>query len=148
MDSNENKKNSETPSPFMSLPEQLIYKIAALDAAVQSGFRRLDEKMDRFQSDLHENQIETNDRINRLESSVDARFLLKRSRIDAVEKRLNAIDSIERRIVSVDNLETKIEALENWKTAIVAKFSGILVVLFAAWAVFGNQIRTFIGVTP
>lgn len=145
MDKEANKQNATSPSPFMSLHEQLIYKLAALDSALQSGFRRLDEKMDRFQADLHDNQIETNDRINRLENDVNARFLLKRGRIDALEKRINSIDTIEQRVGAITQLEKKVEAIENWKTAMVAKVSGIGVVMFAIWAVFGDIIKTAIG---
>jgi len=121
MDSDENQRNAQSPSPLMSMHEQLIYKIAALDASMQSGFRRLDEKMDRFQTDLHDNQIETNDRINRLESETTAHFLLKRQRIDALEKRMG---------------ET-----ETWQKIAVARTAGAMGIVTVFWLLFGRFVQ-------
>ena len=82
----ENKQNAFSPSHQMNITEQLLYKIAALDASVQSGFRRIDEKMDRFQTDLHDSQISTNDRINNLDKEMNEAILRKRTRIDKLEE--------------------------------------------------------------
>ena len=85
MDPEDNKQNPFTPG-LISLSEQLLYKIASLDTAVQQGFRRLDERMDRFQNDLHENQITTNDRINELDKEFREAIAFKRTRIDNLVK--------------------------------------------------------------
>ena len=77
----------------LNVNEQLMYKIAALDASVQAGFRRLDEKMDRFQSDLHDSQIHNNDRINRLDKETAEKFALKKARVDALTDRMNSTET-------------------------------------------------------
>jgi predicted nucleic acid-binding Zn-ribbon protein len=125
MNSEENKQNAFTPSHSMSFQEQLIYKIAALDASMQSGFRRLDEKMDRFQTDLHDNQIETNDRINKLDNETTAHFVLKRARIDKIQEQM--------------------EELRQWRTVLTTRMAMVGFGAFAVWAVIGQPIQNLMG---
>jgi hypothetical protein len=119
-----NQINNET-SPLLNLHEQLIYKIAQLDASMQMGFRRLDEKMDRFQNDLHENQIETNNRMNKLENEVALHVNTRNLLIEAVEGRVGK--------------------LETWQAVATAKVSVALAVVIVAWAAFGTAVQNFLA---
>lgn len=132
MDPQANRENPTTPSPLMTLHEQLIYKLAALDASMQSGFRRLDEKMDRFQSDLHNSQLEVNDRINKLKSEMDATFLHKHNRIDTIEVSREA---------QCKTLQGQIDELKNWKTVLTTRMAMVGFGAFAVWAVIGQPIQ-------
>jgi hypothetical protein len=133
-----NRENSETPSPLISLHEQLIYKIASLDAAVQQGFRRLDERMDRMQTDLHDNQINFNDRLVRLESDIDSRFMVKRTRLDNLEKDF-------REFKGAVATNDRVTALERWRdiaTARVAAVGGVFIII---WAIISKPVENFMG---
>lgn len=127
MDSNENQRNPQSPSEHLTVNEQLMYKLAALDASVNSGFRRLDEKMDRFQSDLHENQIETNDRINKVEVEMNTKFAFKRTRIDALEKR--------------------VQTLETWSQVLMGKIAIAVTILLLVWTFLAPTVRNILGVS-
>lgn len=124
-DSDSNRNNPTSPSAYMTMNEQLMYKLAALDASVQSGFRRLDEKMDRFQTDLHENQIETNDRINRLEHETKDTFAFKRQRIDA--------------------LTLRVAALETWQKISMARVAILVGAVSFLWVLVAPAVRQFFG---
>lgn len=126
VDPQANKENATSPSVYLSMTEQLLYKIAALDASVQSGFRRIDEKMDRFQTDLHESQINLNDRINQLDKEFGEAILFKRQRIDALEKRINE--------------------LENAISTAKAQFAAGALVVTIIWTLFGPAIRHVFGI--
>lgn len=136
MDPEANKQNPSTPSPLMTLHEQLIYKLAALDASMQSGFRRLDEKMDRFQSDLHDSQIEVNDRINQLRSETDATVLREHTRINALEiKQEN----------QCKNIQSQVDELKNWKTVLTTRMAMVGFGAFAVWAVIGQPVQQLVS---
>lgn len=117
--------------------EQLMYKLAALDAAVQGGFRRLDEKMDRFQSDLHDSQIATNDRINELDKEVTARFEFKRQRIDNMIKEAD---------VSRARTDDRLVALETWRQVALAQVGVAMTVVAIIWVVLAPSIRALLGI--
>ena len=134
LDKEANQENAMSPSEYLTVNEQLMYKLAALDAAVQGGFRRLDEKMDRFQADLHDGQIKTNDRINNLDKETSERFALKRKRIDDICK-------------DIHNLETgRIQKLETWQTVAMAKISVAAAVVSTVIVMFAPAIRHALGV--
>jgi hypothetical protein len=109
----------------MTMNDQLLYKLAALDASMAAGFRRLDEKMDRFQSDLHDSQIAANDRINQLDKEVTEQFAFKRARIDKIE--------------------TRIGDVETWQKVSMARVAVALSIILILWTVFGPAVRSAIG---
>lgn len=138
MDPNENKDNAHSPSEHLTMNEQLMYKLAALDAAVQGGFRRLDEKMDRFQSDLHDSQITTNDRISTLDKEFAAAIALKRARIDGLVKESEGVKR---------EIENRIIALETWKHVVVAKMTVAVTGIIALWTFVAPTIRNVLGIS-
>lgn len=127
VDADANRTNPLTPSEQLSMQEQLMYKLASLEAAMSAGFRRLDEKMDRFQSDLHENQLLTNDRINNLDKEFTEAIAFKRSRIDAIEKRVGAA--------------------ETWQQVAMAKMGAVFTFVLLIWTVFAPSIRAIFGIS-
>lgn len=137
VDSEENKKNAMTPSEHLTMNDQLMYKLASLDAAVTGGFRRLDEKMDRFQTDLHDSQISTNDRISRLDKEFGEAIAAKRARIDSLVKD----GDVAKRL-----LEDRLIALETWRHVAMAKISVLMSGIALVWIVFAPTIRDFIGI--
>lgn len=137
MDSDANRDNATSPSIHLTMNEQLMYKLAALDAAVQGGFRRLDEKMDRFQTDLHDSQISTNDRISNLDKEFAAAIAAKRARIDGLVRD----GEIGKRA-----LEQRLIDLETWKHVAMAKISTIISAVALIWIVAAPTIRNFIGI--
>jgi dGTP triphosphohydrolase len=126
VDSDENKENPASPSRYMTINEQLMYKLAALDASMQSGFRRLDEKMDRFQTDLHQSQIETNDRINELDKEFTEAIAFRRITTEAVSQRVSE--------------------LEIWSKVLMARIAVGITVLALLWTVFAPTVQHWIGV--
>lgn len=125
VDGEDNKRNAHTPSEYMTMNDQLLYKLAALDASMNAGFRRLDEKMDRFQSDLHDSQIAANDRINTLDKDMTEQFAFKRARLDKLTDRVTAV--------------------ETWQRVSMARVAVALSVILILWTVFGPAVRTALG---
>ena len=125
-DKDANKDNPFTPSGDFPIREQFLYRFSALEEACRSGFRRIDERMDRLQSELHDRHVEMNLRMDRLESETNETFKIKRARIDATEKRLTD--------------------LETWSKVLTARFAVILAVVMAVWTVLAPLIRGVIGV--
>jgi hypothetical protein len=126
VDKEANKDNPFTPSPDLPLREQFLYRFSALEEAVRSGFRRLDERMDRLQSELHDRHLEVNDRVSSLEHEFHETIAFKRQRIDGLEKRI--ID------------------LETWSKVVTARFAVILAVITVVWTIVAPVIRAAIGV--
>jgi dGTP triphosphohydrolase len=125
VDSDENKLNPKTPSEYMTMNDQLLYKLAALDASMNAGFRRLDEKMDRFQTDLHNSQIMMTDRLSELDKEVTANLVIKQGMIEANRDR-------------IINLETSNKVL-------MARFAVAMAAILVVWTVFGPILRHAIG---
>lgn len=131
-----NQQNPISPSVVMNMTEQLLYKIAALDASVQSGFRRIDEKMDRFQTDLHESQINLNDRINQLDKEFGEAILFKRQRIDKLE---------ERQREQCEAINHRISQVETWQKILTARMTLAGGVVVAVWTFVAPVIRNAFG---
>lgn len=136
VDSDANKENAHSPSVYLNMTEQLLYKIAALDASVQSGFRRIDEKMDRFQTDLHDSQIATNDRINTLDKEVNDALLRKRQRIDKLEE-------MERD--HCHKINDRINGVETWQKILTARMTIIGSGILFAWTFIAPFVRHAVG---
>jgi hypothetical protein len=135
MDSKNNMENPFTPG-LVSLSEQLLYKVSSLDSAVQQGFRRLDERMDRFQADLHENQITTNDKINQLDKEFHEAIAFKRARIDAL---------VANRDSYRQEQEKRLQVLETWQAVAMAKISVIMGVITTVAILIAPTIRHILG---
>lgn len=136
VNSEDNKRNPSSPAASMSLTEQLLYRIAALDASVNSGFRRIDEKMDRFQTDLHDSQISTNDRINQLDKEVTEAILRKRTRIDELER------AIQKQCQLDDKRMTEIET---WQKVLIARMSVAGALIVGVWTFVAPVLRQAVG---
>src|SRR3982751_1233524 len=88
-----NRDNPFSPSPDLPLREQFLYRFSALEEAVRSGFRRLDERMDRIQTEIHDRTLEINDRQKQFEIEVNERFLIKRTNIDKLKDRVQELET-------------------------------------------------------
>ena len=119
--------NPFTPSDNISLNEQLLYRIASLDASVREGFRRVDERLDRFQSDLHENQIASINRINEVDTDLQKFKEFKRLRVDGIEKRVGE--------------------LETWTKVMMARVGILITGVAIIWTVLGPTIRAVLGIS-
>lgn len=126
MSKDANQDNPFSPSPDLPLREQFLYRFSALEEAVRSGFRRIDERMDRMQIELHDRHIEINDRVTGLEKTTQDQFAFKRARIDKVEQRVND--------------------LETWSKVVTARFAVLLAVITVAWTLIAPFIRSVIGI--
>lgn len=125
-DSKANRENPFTPSPDLPLREQFLYRFSALEEAVRSGFHRIDERMDRIQSDIHDRQLEVNNQITAISNDFRENLAFKRARIDGLEKKINE--------------------LETWSKVVTARFAVILAVLTVVWTVVAPMIRSILGV--
>ena len=119
--------NPFTPSDNISLNEQLLYRIASLDASVREGFRRVDERLDRFQSDLHENQITSLNKINEVDTDLQKFKEFKRLRVDSIEKRVGE--------------------METWQKVIMARVSVLITAVAIIWTVLGPTLRSILGIS-
>lgn len=124
--SDENKENPFSPSPDLPLREQFLYRFSALEEAVRSGFRRIDERMDRMQTELHDRHIEINDRVTIIDRETREQFAFKRARIDALSERLTA--------------------LETWSKVVTARFAVLLGVVTVVWTIVAPFLRNILGV--
>lgn len=134
--SDQNRDNPISPSSF-GITEQLLYKIAALDASVQGGFKRLDEKMDRFQTELHDQQISTNDRINDLDREFRETISFKRQRIDRL------VESVQE---NKDTTNKRITEIETWQRVLMARAGIAFTVFMGIWTLLAPTFRTWLGV--
>lgn len=148
LDPTANKENAFSPSSVFSMTEQLLYKLAALDASVHSGFRRMDEKMDRFQSDLHDSQISANDRISALDKETADRFSHKRQRLDEIDRRINneVIKSEDKVRENCLEINKRVQELETWNKVLMARAGIVGAMVLAAWTFVAPIIRTAFGV--
>jgi hypothetical protein len=119
--------NPFAPSDHISLNEQLLYRIASLDASVREGFRRVDERLDRFQSDIHENQIASITRINEVDTDLQKFKEFKRLRVDGLEKRIGE--------------------METWSKVMMARVGILITTVAIIWTVLGPTIRTVLGIS-
>lgn len=71
----------------------IVSKLAILEVSLNEGFRRLDEKMSRFQSDLHDNQVAVTLRITELDKEVNNKFAIKRTKLEVLDHRVNDIET-------------------------------------------------------
>lgn len=147
MDIEANKENPVSPSSVYSMTEQMLYKLAALDASVQSGFRRIDEKMDRFQADLHNGQIATNDRINALDKEMTESFTRKRQRLDELDKVVQrvAIEAEDRSRRHCEDINHRVGKVEEWQKILTARMTIIGGGILAVWTFVAPAIRTAFG---
>lgn len=160
MDPEANKRNSETPSPGMAMENQLVYKIASLESALSNSLRRLDEKLDRMQTELHDRHVESAQELSRFASSVESRLTLKRARMDALERELHDI----RNTITVSSIKavgdakalvdqkfetlcTKIDKVEEWQTKTTIRGSMLAGGIVVAWTLFGRAIQDWLAVT-
>lgn len=132
------KRGAWSPSPeYLSMDMQLISKLSSLESTVLAGFRRLDEKMDRFQTDLHESQIQTNDRINTLDKEFNAALAFKRQRIDALEKDLRDAEN---------EMQVGLAEINTWQQVAMAKVGIVVTVFGLVWVVLAPTIRGLLGI--
>lgn len=120
------------------MQEQVIAKLSSLEASMSSGFRRLDEKMDRFQSDLHNTTIDTNAKIAALDKEIANKFEFKRKRIDALVASGETVK---------EKLEARINVLETWKQVVLGKIAALVTVLTGVWILLAPTIRQIMGVS-
>lgn len=126
-----------TNSEQVSMQGQVLYKLAALETAMSLGFQRLDEKMTRFQNDLHDNQLATNDRINRLDKEMTATFIVKRQLIEALKAEGSlAKAEVDKRLVEV----------ETWQKIAMAKVGVMMAAIALIWLVVAPTIRAVLGI--
>jgi hypothetical protein len=146
-DTDANRNNPSTPS-HVSLSEQLLYRIASLDATVQQGFRRVDERLDRFQNDLHENQIATNDRINKLDKDVHEQLSFKRGRLDAIEKGIVSQREKDRTEGQklIDDFNGRMTNVETWQKVVVARIGIVTAALVGLWTFIAPTVRAALGI--
>jgi chromosome segregation ATPase len=135
MDSEANKTNSSSPSSVLAVENQLIYKIAAMEATISNSLRRLDEKFDRLQLDLHDRYADLSKDIGMLSGRVE-------SHEQAIQ---NVKDKAREDIASeAGKVADRVDALERWKTAVVTRFSVVCAVIMLFWALFGRSIQDYI----
>jgi hypothetical protein len=126
VDGEVNKGNPFTPAVGLPLNEQFLYRFSALEEMVRSGFRRIDEGMDRLQKDIHDRQIEVNDRINTLDRETAETFAFKRARID--------------------KLTDRVAELETWSKVLTARLSIAFGTVIIVWTIVAPYIRGLIGI--
>lgn len=120
------------------MQEQIIAKLASLETNVSSGFRRLDEKMDRFQADMHDGQIRLNDKINDLDREFGTKIALKKERID------NLAANGE---VTKTNTEKRLVDVETWQKVIMARVGLLVGGATILFTLLGPSIRDFMGIS-
>jgi chaperonin cofactor prefoldin len=151
-------RTAGTTTPLLALENQLVYKIASLEATISNSLRRLDEKFDRLQTELHDRHIDTSNQIATLASSVESRLTLKRARMDAFEREIQVVKEDARKDCeqTAEKLETKIEVcnkeydkrltdLEKWQAIIITRGATIGAGILIVWAVFGQYVQDFFG---
>jgi hypothetical protein len=136
VDSDHNKDNSRTPSE-MGLTDQVLYRVASLDASVQTGFRRIDEGMERLRADFHDAQLAVNERISKLDKDVHEQLAFKRARIDGLVKEGAGVR---------EKIEGRITALETWQKVMLARASIVFGAIIALWTFIAPTLRNLLGI--
>ncbi len=153
VDVNVHGLNGEVDAPYsnreqVSMQGQLLYKLAALEAAMSAGFRRLDEKMDRFQNDLHDSQLHTDRRISDLDSEMKQTFAFKRNRIDNVEKEIHRVSNFVQEEFShtKSNNDQRFADIETWRQVAMAKVGVLVGAVVIVWTFIAPTIRDILGI--
>lgn len=131
-----NKRNPITPS-HMSMTDQFLYRLASLDSSVESGFRRLDDNLERLRKDMHDAEIRYNDKIN----EVDKHARENISRID-VELTNRAKEGR----AHLDKYNNRVTEIETWQKVAVARVSVIMAVIVGLWTFIAPTIRNILGI--
>lgn len=118
VNSDVNQENARTPSPIISLNEQFIYRLASLESTLREGLKHLEDKFDTLNKDTVQRRQE----------------LAKELEIFKAEVH------VESGVVSA-----RIGVLEKWQNAMTVRFSVVLAIVIAFWAVFGEAIRSVLG---
>lgn len=137
VDPEQNKVNPFTPDQAMSLNDQFIYRFSALEETVRSGFRRVDENLNRLTNDLHDRHIEINDRISKLDKEFsEALVTMEKKNTEALAFKRARIDGVTQRVSD----------LETWSKVLTARLSIAFGAVLCVWTVIAPYIRNVLGV--
>lgn len=116
--------------PGPSLESQIIFRLASLEATVNTSLHNINEKLDNLQKDFHHKDVN------------------RATQITAVDTRLSSevkqiYERIDRNSEQVNNRITK---LEFFKTEILAKATAAAAVVGLIWVMFGDVVKQLVGV--
>jgi hypothetical protein len=143
----------------MAMENQLVYKLASLESTISNSLRRIDEKIDRMQTDMHARHMESAQEMSRFASSVENRLTLKRARMDGFEKDLHdfkntlalatlkAKDDAQTLVnIKFNDLNSRLDGVEDWQTKMTVRGSMALGGVVIAWTLFGKAFQDWLTV--
>lgn len=116
--------------PGPTFEDQMVYRLASLEATLSTSLRRIDEKIDNFQKDFHHRDT------NRAaaQAALEARF-------EAAKEVTNlSINNLK------DELDDRVKKLEFFRVELLSKAVGISVIVGLIWVVFGDTVRGALGI--
>lgn len=116
--------------PGPSLESQIIFRLASLEATLNTSLKGLNEKIDNFQKDFNHKHVNTATAI----ASVD-------TRLDAVKEQFEKKLEDNRR-----EIHERVTKLEFFKTEILAKAAALAFGISALWLIFGDALKRALGV--
>lgn len=111
------------------LEGQLIYRLASLEATLTNSLKRIDEKIDNFQSDFNHKYTNTAANIAALNVKVELEK-------ETIRKDMQKLE---------EGFDTRVKQLEFFKTEIVAKAMAAAAVVGLIWAIFGDAFKQTLG---
>lgn len=120
------------------MQEQIISKLASLETNVSTGFKHLDEKMSRFQTDLHKSQLDAAEKIADLDKEFTAKMEFKRAKIDTLVANGETVKS---------NIERRLIDIETWQKVVMARVGLIAGSATVVFTLLGPTIRQLFGIS-
>ena len=114
---------------YASFENQMIYRLASLEATVTNSLKRIDEKIDGFQKEFHHKHTNQEAKTAALEAKLEATKENNRLMWEQVR----------------GEYDDRITKLEFFKTELVAKAMAVAAVIGLGWAVFGDLIQNTMG---
>jgi hypothetical protein len=121
---------TETVLPGPSIESQIIYRLASLEATVNTSLRNIDDKLDTLTRDFHHKDVNRATQIAALDTRITATKELFEKRLEENKEQINQ----------------RVTKLEFFRTELLSKSMAVAAVVGLIWVVFGDAAKKLIGV--
>lgn len=132
------KKDEDLFSHSFSFENQVIHRLASIEAVMDTNFKHMNEKFDRYQTDTHDKFINLSTEVGELRGKLEAKSE------HSANERQKIKDALALK-ADKEETESRLDGLESFKTQITSKVVGGILVIGAVWAIVGESIGAFIG---
>ncbi len=147
VDSDLNKENAHSPSMY-TFENQLIYRLASLEATLTNSLKRIDEKIDRYQTDANQKYTDNAAQIARVAAVLETHKEATRAERDKIREDIEKEKLAAARRLEEHKIEfqKKIDPIESWRRETMTRVSLIAGLITVGWVLFGDVVQKVLGV--